>query len=139
MDGRIAFIPEEERPQYVKPNFLKRVATPEPVLWLPKIQAMRFRLQDAVFEPNTPATSKAKLRAAVPSKGVVTIYQTANDFNAVVRARRSWVGFSTSCVLCRLTLLRQWHSYESGNHAVIVSARRRAVANMRLRPEVTAR
>jgi hypothetical protein len=35
----------------------------------------------------TPATSKAKLRAAVPSKGVVTIYQTANDFNAVVRAK----------------------------------------------------
>ena len=44
------FVPEDERAEYIKPEFLKKVAILEPVDWLPKIQAKKFRLQDAVFE-----------------------------------------------------------------------------------------
>lgn len=87
------FVPEEERAQYVKPDFLKKVAALEPINWLPKIQAQKFRLQDAIFEPNTPKAAKEKLRAAVPAGATVTIYKTQEEFNAVVRGQKEleWI------------------------------------------------
>jgi hypothetical protein len=87
------FVPEDERSDYVKPEFLKKAATMDPVDWLPKMQAKKFRLQDAIFETNTPATCKAKLRAAVPVSGTVVIYKTPEEFNAVVRDKKalSWI------------------------------------------------
>jgi len=87
------FVPEEERKEYVKPEFLKKAAALEPVEWLPKIQAKEFRLQDAVFEPNTPKTAKEKLRAAVPARATVVIYKTPEEFNAVVRSKKEldWI------------------------------------------------
>ena len=87
------FVPEEERAEYVKPAFLKKIATLEPVDWLSKIQAKEFRLQDAIFESNTPKIAKQKLRAAVPAGAKVLIYQTPEEFNAVVRGKRDleWI------------------------------------------------
>jgi hypothetical protein len=79
------FIPEEERTQYVTPEFLKKAGALDPVDWLPKIQAKRFRLQDAMFEPRTPKLAKEKLRAAVPAGTTLKIYRTPDEFNEVVR------------------------------------------------------
>lgn len=86
-------VPEEERAQYLKPDFLKRAAVLDPTDWLPKIQAKRFRLQDAIFEPNTPKAAKEKLRAAVPAGATVVIYKTPDEFNAVVRDKKDleWI------------------------------------------------
>ena len=81
------FPPEDERAEYVKPEFLKKAAPLEPTEWLPKIQARKFRLQDAIFEPNTPKAAKDKLRAAVPTGATVVIYKTPEEFNAVVRSK----------------------------------------------------
>ncbi len=87
------FVPEEERAEYVRPEYLKKVAALEPIDWLPKIQAKQFRLQDAVFEPNTPKTAKEKLRAAVPGGATVVLYKTPEEFNAVVRGKKEleWI------------------------------------------------
>jgi hypothetical protein len=87
------FVPEEERAQYVKPEFLTKAAALDPVDWLSKIQAKKFRLQDATFEPNTPKLAKEKLRAAVPTGATVILYKTPEDFNAVVRGKKEleWV------------------------------------------------
>ncbi len=86
-------IPEEERDQYTKPEFLSRVAALDPVVWLPKIQAQNFRLQDALFDLRTPSPAKEKLRAAVRKSSTITIYKTADDFNAVVRNKKEleWI------------------------------------------------
>lgn len=81
------FVPEEERPNYVKPEFLKKAAALEPVEWLAKVQAKKFRLQDAIFESTTPKVSKEKLRAAVPAGATVEIYKTPEEFNAMVRGK----------------------------------------------------
>jgi hypothetical protein len=78
-------IPDEERPEFLKPEFLKKVAALDPVDWLPKMQAKKFRLQDATFETNTPSRSKEKLRAAVPAGATLVIYKTPEEFNKVVR------------------------------------------------------
>jgi hypothetical protein len=87
------FVPEEERAQMVSPEFLKRVAILEPIEWLPKVRARKFRLQDAVFEKNTPLEAKTKLRAAVPPATVVTLYKTPADFNVMIRGNREldWI------------------------------------------------
>jgi len=88
-----SFVPEDERAEYVKPEFLKKAATLEPIEWLPKIQAKKFRLQDAVFEPITPKAAKEKLRAAVPAGATIVIYKTPEEFNAVVRGKTelAWI------------------------------------------------
>jgi hypothetical protein len=88
-----SFVPEDERAEYVKADFLRKAAVLEPIDWLPKIQAKKFRLQDAVFETTTPKVAKEKLRAAVPSGATVVIYNTPEDFNAVVRDKKDleWI------------------------------------------------
>jgi hypothetical protein len=91
--AKSSFVPEEERALYVKPDFLSRVAPLEPINWLPKIQANRFRLQDATFETNTPGGAKEKLRASVPEGASVVVYKTPEDFNAVMRGNQEldWI------------------------------------------------
>lgn len=86
-------VPEEERASYIKPEFLKTVGMLEPIEWLGKIRARRFRLQDAIFETKTPSGAKEKLRKAVPSSGAVVIYKTPEGFNAVVRSKTelAWI------------------------------------------------
>jgi hypothetical protein len=79
--------PEDERTNFVTPEFLKKASALDPVDWLPKVQAKRFRLQDATFDPITPKAAKEKLRAAVPAGATVTIYKTPEEFNAVVRSQ----------------------------------------------------
>ena len=77
-------VPEDERPEYLKPEFLKKIAGLDPVDWLPKVQAKKFRLQDATFEPNTPKAAKEKLRAAVPPNAKVAVYKTPAELDAIV-------------------------------------------------------
>ncbi len=78
------FVPEEERPDYVKPEFLSKVALLEPIEWMPKIQAKKFRLQQRSFEVETPAASKEKLQKAAPVGATVEFYKTKKDFENVV-------------------------------------------------------
>jgi hypothetical protein len=81
--GTSSFVPEEERAQYVKPEFLKKAAVLEPVDWLPKIQAKKFRLENENFDTITPKASKEKLRAASPPGSSVVEYKTLDEFKAV--------------------------------------------------------
>ena len=85
-------IPEDERPNLEKPEFLKKVEPLDPVEWIPKVQAKKFRLQDATFDPATPSKAKEKLRAAA-NGGMVVIYKTPEDFNAMIRANKEldWI------------------------------------------------
>jgi hypothetical protein len=74
------FVPADERAEYVKPEFLKKVAGLDPVDWLPKIQAKKFRLDNELFETNTPQTAKERLRAAVPAGTSVVLYKNFQEF-----------------------------------------------------------
>jgi len=76
------FVPKEEQADFVKPAFLKKVVVLEPLQWLPKVQAKKFRLQQNLFETDTPKASKEKLRAAVPAGTTVVLYKTLPEFNA---------------------------------------------------------
>jgi hypothetical protein len=74
------FVPKNERPDYVKPEFLSKVSSLEPVDWMPKIQAKKFRLEQRKFENQTPLASKEKLEAAVPAGATVAYYKTPDEF-----------------------------------------------------------
>jgi hypothetical protein len=74
------FVPEEERASYVTADFLKKVAPIEPIDWLPKVQATKFRFQQTVFDTVTPSASRDKLRAAVPGSATVNVYKTPEQY-----------------------------------------------------------
>jgi hypothetical protein len=76
------FVPEDERAEYVKPEFLKKAAALEPLDWLPKIQAKKFRLQQNIFETDTPKAVKEKFRTVVPAGTFFVFYQTLPEFTA---------------------------------------------------------
>jgi hypothetical protein len=76
------FPPEDERPDFVEPEFLKRAATMETLDWLPKIQAKKFRLQQILVETDTPKAVKEKLRGAVPTGTTVVLYKDLPEFDA---------------------------------------------------------
>ncbi len=76
------FVPQEERADYIKPEFQKKVASLDPLLWLPKIQARKFRLDNQLFETNTPPPIKEKLRAAVPPGTTIQLYKNMEEFKA---------------------------------------------------------
>jgi hypothetical protein len=76
------FVPEDERAEYVKPEFLKKAASLEPIDRLAKIQARKFRLDQELFETNTPKASKEKLREALPAGANVVLYKNMEEFKA---------------------------------------------------------
>jgi len=76
------FVPDDERAEYLKPQFLKKAAALEPVQWLPKIQAKKFRLQQNIFDTDTPMAVKEKLRTAIPAHSPVVLYKTLPEFRA---------------------------------------------------------
>jgi hypothetical protein len=78
------FIPADERSDYVKPEFLSKVALLEPIDWMPKVQAKKFRLLQRSYEPETPATSKEKLQKAAPAGATVEFYKNEKEFANVV-------------------------------------------------------
>jgi hypothetical protein len=75
-------VPETERAQYIKPDFLKKVATLDPVDWLPKIQAKKFRLDDELFDEITPKDAQEKLRKAAPPGSTLQLYENMDEFKA---------------------------------------------------------
>jgi len=76
------FVPEVERPEYVKPEFMKKMSPLDPVDWLPKVQAKKIRLDDELFDTVTPAAAREKLRAAAPTGTNVMLYKNMEEFKA---------------------------------------------------------
>lgn len=63
-------IPDEERPDYVQPEFLKKVADFDPVALLPKVKAQHIRLtQLAEDSGSTPVEAKKQIKSALPRFG----------------------------------------------------------------------
>ena len=75
-----AFPPPTERPDYVKADFLSKVAPLDTVDWLPKVQAKKFRLQQRHYDQQTPIGSKQKMQAAVPEGTTVAFYNNVTEF-----------------------------------------------------------
>jgi hypothetical protein len=76
------FPPADERPNYAKPEFLKSISPLEPLAWLPKIQANKFRFQDDLINPETPTPIKEKIRKAAPAGTTLVQYKSKAELMA---------------------------------------------------------
>jgi len=75
-----SIIPENERPNYVKPEFLKKVAPLDPVQWLPQVKAQHIRIQDITDDTITPKAAQARIEAAAPVIAKLQRYQSTREF-----------------------------------------------------------
>ena len=69
--ARSPLVPENERPKYVTPDFLKSVAALDPVVYLPKLANKHIRIKEVTTEQITPVAAKQKIAAAAPSQAKV--------------------------------------------------------------------
>jgi hypothetical protein len=72
-------VPDAERSKYLTPEFLKSVATLDPVAYLPSLKTQNLRLQQTLTEPVTPQPAKDRIAAAVRNPTEVVRYGNATD------------------------------------------------------------
>jgi hypothetical protein len=98
------FVPEDERAEYVKPEFLKRAAALEPIEWLPKIQAKKFLLQDAVFEQTHLGSLKKNCAPQSPLAQLSSSTKRRRTSMQLFGETKDSTGSSTSFGRCRMKL-----------------------------------
>jgi hypothetical protein len=65
--AKSSVVPDEERPQFLKQDFLKRVSAFDPVAVLPKLAGRRVRLSQFEKSASVPEEARKKIAAALPS------------------------------------------------------------------------
>jgi X-Pro dipeptidyl-peptidase (S15 family) len=76
-------IQENERPDYMKPEFLARVAPLDTLHWLPKLQSRKVRLQEVLDDTGAPPAARQKIEEALPSSAEEIKYK---DTGALLKA-----------------------------------------------------
>ena len=69
-----SLIPDVERPDYLKPEFLQRVSALDPVRRLPQLTSRDIRLQHVMDDSVTPAICKRRIESAVPPSAQIIHY-----------------------------------------------------------------
>lgn len=77
-------IPEKERPDFLKPEWLANVAPLDPVKWLPELKSQRIRIQLVKTVTITPADVQRKIEAAAPANAQIVHYDNTEAFRAAV-------------------------------------------------------
>jgi pimeloyl-ACP methyl ester carboxylesterase len=68
-------VTEQERIEFQKPAFLKKLETLDPVVYLPELKNRNIRLQQVMDEPVTPDAAKNKIAAAVVPSETLAQYK----------------------------------------------------------------
>jgi len=85
-------VPEEERPNYLKAEFLKKVAALDPVQYLPGL-SQAVRIQNVMDDTITPKAAKEKMGAAAPKSAQVSSYDDTKMFFSAMGGGRifQWI------------------------------------------------
>jgi hypothetical protein len=78
--AKSTLVPEEERPDYVKPEFLRKVAPFDPVLWLPQLKGTKVRLQEVGDVTVTPDDARKRIEKAAPAMVDTARYENRETF-----------------------------------------------------------
>jgi len=73
-------VPDQERGDYLKSEFLKQVENLDPVKWLPSLSSRQVRLQFISQVKATPLAAQNKIQAAAPPSATVKCYESLKDF-----------------------------------------------------------
>jgi len=79
--AKSSLIPEVERPNYLKPEFLKKVAALDPVQWLPQLTSQHVRLQQVLDDSVTPKVAQQRMRAVAPRTARTVTFPTTRQFS----------------------------------------------------------
>ena len=88
--AKSSLIPENERPNYLKPAFLASVEPFDPVQWFGRVQTKALRLQFVLDDPITPAAAIQHMTAAVPSSAQLLEYPTKRQQYEILRGGRAF-------------------------------------------------
>ncbi len=86
-------VPEKERPDYVKPEFLGKVAPLDPAKWLPELKTQKIRLQLVNGVGVTPNVVREKIEAAAPASAEIVHFESVEEFSraAASGTRFNWI------------------------------------------------
>jgi pimeloyl-ACP methyl ester carboxylesterase len=79
--AKSSLIPERERPNYLKPEFLKKVAPLDPVEWLPQLKTQHVRLQQVLDDSVTPIVAQQRIKAAASGTAQIVGFRTTQQFS----------------------------------------------------------
>lgn len=82
--AKSSLVPDEERADYLKPEFLKKVENLDPVKWLPTLTTQRVRLQYLKNDTITPVSARERVLAAAPPNTQIVQYDNTRAYIAVV-------------------------------------------------------
>ncbi len=91
--AKSSLIPEVERPRYLTPEFLKKVAPLDPVKWLPQLTSQHVRLQQVLDDSVTPKVVQQRIRKAAPRTAQRITFHTTRQFSGAESGDRllQWV------------------------------------------------
>jgi hypothetical protein len=91
--AKSSLIPEVERPNYLKPEFLKKVAPLDPVEWLPQLKSQHVRLQLVLDDAVTPSVAQKRIQAAASGTAQTVALNTTQQFSSLMSGDRllQWV------------------------------------------------
>ncbi len=83
-------VPEAERPNYLKPEFLARVAPLDPVLHLPRLSSRSIRMQQVLADVVNPKACNEHLAAAAPPTTKVVQFDDTQAYYEAWKIRGSF-------------------------------------------------
>ena len=82
--AKSSLIPEVERPNYLKPEVLKKVAPLDPVAWLPRLKSQHIRLVQVLDDSVTPRVAQDRMKAAASGTAQIVAFDTTKQFFGAV-------------------------------------------------------
>jgi len=90
--AKSSLVPEPERPSYLKPEFLHKVAGLDPVEWLPRLKS-HVHLRQVLDDSVTPRLVQQRIRASASGSAEIVTFNTTAQFSSAVPSDRilQWV------------------------------------------------
>lgn len=85
-----ALVPDKEQPAYLRPEFLEKVATLDPVQILPKLRTPIVRIQQVADDPITPATARERIAAAAPRGAQMLQSENLTAYKKTWQEKKLW-------------------------------------------------
>jgi hypothetical protein len=77
--AKSSLIPEAERPNYLKPDFLQKVAPLDPIQWLPQLTSPNIRIQRVLDDAVTPQAAEERMEAVAPQNAKLVHFGNARQ------------------------------------------------------------
>ena len=77
-------ISESERSNYLKTEFLAKVAPLDPVRWMANLKNRPFRIQESIFDATIPEVVRRRILASAPSTAETALYADPKEYAAKV-------------------------------------------------------